>query len=136
MLREVSSVNSKKYFKLQFETVYGGQGSFAGISFDRYLPTTIVVVSVLVAFNFFRSENLYFCLHSARHFRLSHCNFYSKMSAYFRGSNPHQADFMQQGNSSSVSCILVPTLRLNLRSGRALLKLERANLERRAAFVA
>lgn len=59
MLREVSSVKSKKYFKLQFENVYGGQGSFAGISFDRYLPTAIVVVSVLVAFNFFRSE----CLH-------------------------------------------------------------------------
>jgi hypothetical protein len=68
-------------------------------------------------------------------FRLSH-NFYSKMSAYFRGSNPYQADFMQQGISSSVSCTLVPVLRLNFFSGRALLKLERANLERRAAFVA
>jgi hypothetical protein len=65
MLREVSSDKAKKSVNLQFEAVYGGQGSFAGISFDRYLPTTIVVVSLLVTFNFFRSHNLRF---SSTHF--------------------------------------------------------------------
>ena len=54
MLREASTDTAKKSFKLEFESVYGGQSSFAGISFDRYLPTAIVLVSVLVAFNFFR----------------------------------------------------------------------------------
>ena len=60
MLREAggSRDSTMKAFKLQFEIVYGNQGSFAGISFDRYLPTTIVVVSVLVMFNFFRSVYL------------------------------------------------------------------------------
>jgi len=54
MLREASTDTATKSFKLEFESVYGGQSSFAGISFDRYLPTAIVLVSVLVAFNFFR----------------------------------------------------------------------------------
>ena len=105
MLREVSSDKAKKSVNLQFEAVYGGQGSFAGISFDRYLPTTIVVVSVLVTFNFFRSHNLCF---SSTHFLLrGSCafsdNFRSKMSAYFRGSNPHQADFIAQGTARALA---------------------------------
>jgi hypothetical protein len=96
MLREAggSRDSTKKSFKLQFENVYTSQSSFAGISFDRYLPTTIVVVSVLVTFNFFRSVLFppLSCL------SLASSEFVrSKMSAYFRGSNPHQADFMQQG---------------------------------------
>jgi hypothetical protein len=105
MLREASTDAADKTFKLQFEVVYGGQSSFAGISFDRYLPTTVVVVSVLVAFNFFRSALLAcrgdvhpFCCH-LRVSSTSSQTICSKVSAYFRGSNPHQADFMQQGVS-------------------------------------
>jgi hypothetical protein len=61
MLRELSTASTdkaKKSFNLQFEAVWGGQGSFAGISFDRYLPTAIVFVSFLVTFNFFRLHNV------------------------------------------------------------------------------
>ncbi len=133
MLRELST--DKKSFKSQFEqSRFGGQSSFAGISFDRYLPTTIVVVSVLVAFNFFRSVHRHYCpLMSRASCLLSehHC---SKMSAYFRGSNPHQADFMQQGMFCCSSLFLL--LAKLLSSGRALLKLERAKLEQQAVFVA
>jgi hypothetical protein len=58
----------------------------------------------------------------------------SKMSAYFRGSNPHQADFMQQGIFCCNTLLLL--LAKSLSSGRALLKLERAKLEQQAVFVA
>lgn len=78
MLREASTDAADKTFKLQFEVVYGGQSSFAGISFDRYLPTTVVVVSVLVAFNFFRSA-LLACLGDV-HFLLPFTCFIDKFS--------------------------------------------------------
>lgn len=57
----------------------------------------------------------------------------SKVSAYFRGSNPHQADFMQQGARFALELVQPLT---TLQSGRALLKLERARLEQQAVFVA
>ncbi len=136
MLRELSTVSTdkaKKSYNLQFEAVWGGQGSFAGISFDRYLPTAIVVVSFLVTVNFFR-------LHTVL---LSPCNligplssfFCSKMSAYFRGRDPNQADFLQQGTGLFCASLFKNRLKI-VSAGRALLKLERANLERRAVFVA
>lgn len=139
MLRELSTASTdkaKKSFNLQFEAVWGGQGSFAGISFDRYLPTAIVFVSFLVTFNFFRLHNVLLSPSNRVCGSLALSQFFcSKMSAYFRGRDPNQADFMQQG-----SCLFCASLfenRLKVASaGRALLKLERANLERRAVFVA